>query len=68
MRQDFPGGPVVKNLPASAKDMSLVPGRGRFPHATEQLGSCTTATEPTGLKEEPACSSKDLAQLKIKIN
>ena len=29
-RGDFPGGPVVKNLPASAGDMSLVPGWGRF--------------------------------------
>ena len=27
--QDFPGGPVVKNLPATG-DMGLVPGSGRF--------------------------------------
>ena len=28
--QDFPGGPVVKNLPAKAGDVSSVPGPGRF--------------------------------------
>jgi len=27
---DFPGGPVVKNLPASAGDTGLIPGLGRF--------------------------------------
>jgi len=28
---DFPGGTVVKNLPASAGDMDLIPGSGRSP-------------------------------------
>ena len=28
--KDFPGGTVDKNLPASAGDMSLIPGPGRF--------------------------------------
>ena len=27
---DFPGSPVVKNLPANAGDMGLIPGLGRF--------------------------------------
>ena len=27
---DFPGGPVVKNLPAGAGDTGLIPGLGRF--------------------------------------
>ena len=27
---DFPGGLVVKNPPASAGDMGLIPGPGRF--------------------------------------
>ena len=26
----FPGGPVVKNLPANTGDMSLIPGPVRF--------------------------------------
>ena len=28
--QDFPGGPVVKTLPADARDMSSIPGLARF--------------------------------------
>ena len=28
--QDFPGRPVVKNLPANAGGMGLIPGQGRF--------------------------------------
>ena len=27
---DFPGGPLVRNLPASAEDAGLVSGLGRF--------------------------------------
>ena len=27
---DFPGGPVVKNLPANAGDTGSIPGLGRF--------------------------------------
>ena len=26
--RDFPGGPVVKNLPSNAGDASLIPGLG----------------------------------------
>ena len=44
---DFPGGPVVKNLPARAGDMSSVPGPGRLtPHIVEQVSLCAAATEP----------------------
>ena len=43
---DFPGGTVVKNLPANAGDMGSIPGPGRFPDATEQLSLCATTTEP----------------------
>ena len=31
--QCFLGGSAVKNLPASAEDMGLIPGSGRFPGA-----------------------------------
>ena len=27
---DFPGGPGIKQLPANAGDMDLIPGPGRF--------------------------------------
>ena len=31
--RDFPDGPVVKNLPANAGDMGLIPGPGtKIPH------------------------------------
>ena len=46
--KDFPGGPVVKNLPCNAEDAGLIPGLGtKIPHAAEQLSLQATATEPT---------------------
>ena len=42
----FPGGPVVKNLPANAADRGLIPGFGtKIPHASEQLSLSATITE-----------------------
>ena len=29
-REDFPGGPVVKNPPANAEDAGFIPGPARF--------------------------------------
>ena len=44
---DFPGGTVVKNLPANAGDMDgFNPWSGKIPHAAEQLSPCATTTEP----------------------
>ena len=51
---DFPGGPLVKNLPSNAGDMGLIPGRGTMipgrgtmiPHAMRQLSLHATTTEP----------------------
>ena len=51
--QDFPGGPVVKNLPASAGDMGLIPGMGRF-----HMLQSSSAYKPQLLK--PAHSLKSL--------
>ena len=35
---DFSGGPVVKNLPSSARDTSSIPGRGtKISHGKPQL-------------------------------
>ena len=40
---DFPGGPVVKNLPGHAGDKGSIPGQGtKIPHALKQLSLCTT--------------------------
>ena len=47
-RRDFPPGPVVENLPSSAGDVGLIPGRGtKISHAIEQLRLHATTTEPT---------------------
>ena len=38
LKRDFPGGAVVKNLPANAGDVDLIPDPGtRIPHVTGQL-------------------------------
>ena len=45
---DFRRGPVVKNLPSSARDAGLFPGQGsKIPHAAAELSPRATATEPT---------------------
>ena len=45
-RGDFPGGPVVKNLPANSGDMDSISDPGtKIPHSIGQLSPCTT-TEP----------------------
>ena len=36
---------LVKNLPANAGDMGLIPP-GKIPHTTRQLSPCATTTEP----------------------
>ena len=41
----FGGGSVVKNSPANAGDMGLIPGPDRFPRAEEQLNLCAATTE-----------------------
>ena len=47
LQRDFPGGPVVKNLPSNAGDMRSTPGQGtKIPHASEQLSPRATTTEP----------------------
>ena len=44
----FPGGTVVKNLPANTGDMGSIPGpETKIPHAVRQLSPCATTTEPT---------------------
>ena len=41
--EDFPGGPVVKNLHANAGAAALIPGQGtKIPGAVGQLSPCVT--------------------------
>ena len=47
--RDFPGGPMVKNLPSSAGDVGSIPGQGTgIPHAMGQLGPHAATTEHVG--------------------
>ena len=40
LARDFPGGPVVKNLPSNAGDTGSIPGQGtKIPHAMGQISS-----------------------------
>ena len=44
---EFLDGPVVKNVPCSAGDIDLIPGRGtKIPLATKQLSLRAATTEP----------------------
>ena len=54
----FPGGPVVKNPPSNAGDMSLIPGQGtKIPHAPGQLSPRAAATEASvKTKSQPAAT------------
>ena len=41
--EDFPDGPVVKNLPSNAGDIGSIPGWGtKIPHAVGQLAERET--------------------------
>ena len=55
MEGDFPGCPVVKNLPCNAGDEGSIPGPGtKIPHDPEQLNLWATARESVhGNKESP---------------
>ena len=44
--EGFPGGAVVKSLPANAGDHGFEPWSRKIPHAAGQLSPCATATEP----------------------
>ena len=56
---DFPGGPVVKNLPSNAGDEDSNPGQGaKIPYALGQLTPCTPAREAhTQLLEKLLCAA-----------
>ena len=43
---DYPGGPVVKNLPSNAGDTGSIPGWGtKIPLAAGQLSPCAATTQ-----------------------
>ena len=59
---DFPGGPVVKNLPSSAEGTGSIPGgETKAPHATGQLTVLQLLSphvlEPTGHSKRSLCTT-----------
>lgn len=61
---DFAGSLVVKSLPCSGGDASLIPGQGpEIPHALEQpLSLHTLEPRATAKVKDPACCSSDPTQ------
>ena len=58
---DFPGGPVVKNLPSNTGDEVSIPGRGtKIPHAVGQLSLRATT------REKPACLNERSRMLHLR--
>ena len=50
-RRDFPGSPVLKNLPSHAGDMGLIPALGpKIPYAIGQLSLCAATLAWHGQK------------------
>ena len=73
---DFPGGPVVRNLPPNAEDAGSIPGRGtKIPRASGQLSSEAQLESPRAAnyrahvlwspgvttREKPACHNEEPA-------
>ena len=73
-REDFPGGAVVKNLPANAGDTGSIPGleRSHIPrssktHVPPLLSLCSRACKPQLLKSvclEPVLRNKEATTLR----
>ena len=65
--QDFPGGPVVKNLPSNAGNADLIlvrELRSHMPQGNEALSSKENPAYAT-TREKPTCLKKDPAQTKF---
>ena len=56
--KDFPGGPVVKNLPSNAGDAGSIPGLGtKIPHMAGQLSLGTKSIELCALQLQSPCTA-----------
>ena len=60
--RDFPGSPVVKNLPSNAGDMGLVPLAGNK-DPTWATRPCVAMKDLTHNSEDPECHNKDFVCL-----
>ena len=53
---DFPGGPLVKNLPGNGGHVGSTPGRGtKISHTAGQRSPRAAATEPVHRNKDAAC-------------
>ena len=54
--QDFPNGPMVKNLPSSIGNTGSIPGLGtKIPYVPEQLWSPSTTMREACILQQRAC-------------
>ena len=68
---DFPGGPVVKNLPSNAEDACSVPGQGiKIPHTMGQIHphAATKESPSTTVKTQSSSPTKKKKKKRIKRN
>ena len=71
---DFPGDPVVKNLPSNSGDTGSIPGQGiKHLNAVGQLSPRKAITEPVGSRacvpqlEKTMYCNEDPAQPKVEV-
>ena len=69
--KDFPGGPVVKNLPSNAGDAGLIPDQGtKIPQAIKPVFTLTTETVSSGAhtpqQEKPGCPTERPCVLQLR--
>ena len=50
---------MVKNPPANAEDMGLIPGPGKTPHAMDQLRLCTPTSEAHAPESQCSKTTED---------
>ena len=67
---DFPGGPVVKNLPSNAEDACSIPGQGiKIPHTMGQIHphAATRESPSTTVKTQSSSPTKKKKKDKKKL-
>ena len=58
-KRDFPGGPVVGNLPSRVRDPGAIPGLGtKIPHAMGQLGARAATTLEPKPQQGPSATAR----------
>ena len=64
----LPCGPVIKNLPSNAGDMSSVPSQGtKIPHATGQLNLSAITREIYAPQQRPSTANIKISFVAIAV-